>query len=194
MPRSTFSAAAMVVVTGLGLGFAANALSPRGLSLSRNYFPDTPAASPVLRSQAPPEIPPAATPHRTKRGLPLIDHARAAALFRDARHAQGRVLFIDARNEEAYRQGHIPGAHILDHYHVERHLADLIAPAALAEEIVVYCNGGECEDSDLAAFDLVQVGVPESKLLIYAGGIAGWKTQREPVELGARGSGELRSP
>jgi rhodanese-related sulfurtransferase len=203
MPRSPLAEALLVVALGAGLGLAANALSPRGLSLTRNYFPDTPSSAPpasrsagVAVTPSTPDPAPAAVaaPPRTKRGLPLVDHARVTALFRDPRHAQGLILFVDARNEEAYRQGHIPGAHLLDHYHLERHLADLVAPAHLAQEIVVYCNGGECEDSDLAAHDLIQLGVPPAKIVVYAGGIADWKARREPLEVGARGSGEHRAP
>ena len=190
MPRRTLAAALIVVATGTTFGLLANALSPRGLSLTRNYFPDTPppalAAAPAPSAAAGPD----GSAAQTTRGLPLIDHARTTALFRDARHAQGLVMFVDARNEEVYAQSHIPGAYLVDHYHIERHLAEVLAPAALAEEIVVYCNGGDCADSELTALDLVQVGVPVAKIRIYGGGIAEWKTRREPVEAGARASGE----
>src|SRR5687767_11929765 len=116
MLRSTFAEALIVVALGTVIGLAANAVSPRGLSLSRNYFPDppalTPAAPPAARAAPAPAA--ATAPSLTKRGLPLVDHARVAALFRDPRHTQGLVMFVDARNEENYRQGHIPGAHLLD--------------------------------------------------------------------------------
>jgi rhodanese-related sulfurtransferase len=61
-------------------------------------------------------------------------------------------------------------------------------------KVVVYCNGGECEDSEFAAIMLRDAGVPREALFIYAGGITEWKAQRLPMEAGARRSGELPKP
>ena len=41
-----------------------------------------------------------------------------------------------------------------------------------AEQVVVYCTGGECEDSDTAAILLRDAGVPTAKLFVYGGGFA----------------------
>ncbi len=181
-----------VVLVGISIGLLANALSRRGLSLTRNYFPDTPtapASAPAAAVTAAPATAPAAERNQTKRGIPLIGHAHAAELFRDPRRAQGLILFVDARNAEVYARGHIPGAHLLDHYRLELYVSDIIGVAHLAQEIVVYCNGGECEDSDLAALDLQQFGVPASKISVYGGGFDEWQRLKLPVEIGARGSG-----
>ncbi|HWH72296.1 MAG TPA: rhodanese-like domain-containing protein, partial [Candidatus Sulfotelmatobacter sp.] len=58
--------------------------------------------------------------------------------------------------------------------------------------IVVYCNGGNCEDSELAATMLRDAGIPKDKLLVYGGGMTEWTTNGLPVELGQRKSGNLR--
>lgn len=198
--RATLRQALVVALAGVATGLLANALSPRGLSLSRNYFPDTPTApSPAITPTAPAgnrpvATAPAAAPARSKRGLPLIDQQRTAELFRDPRRTEGLILFVDARAPEPYARGHIPGAYPLDHYRLELYLTDLIGVAHLAQEIVVYCHGGECEDSDLAASDLQQFGVPASKISIYAGGFDEWQRSKLPVETGARGSGVRPSP
>ena len=60
-----------------------------------------------------------------------------------------------------------------------------------AEQIVVYCNGGDCDDSETAAILLRDVGIANRKLFIYGGGITEWTTNRLPVEIGARNSGNL---
>lgn len=194
--RATLRQALVVALAGVATGLLANALSPRGLSLSRNYFPDTPVAGATATSPSAGVRPaaPAAAPARSKRGLPLIDQQRTAELFRDPRRTEGLILFVDARAPEPYARGHIPGAYPLDHYRLELYLTDLIGVAHLAQEIVVYCHGGECEDSDLAASDLQQLGVPASKISIYAGGFDEWQRAKLPVETGARGSGTRPSP
>ena len=60
-----------------------------------------------------------------------------------------------------------------------------------AEQIVVYCNGGDCDDSETAALLLRDMGIPNQKLFVYGGGIAEWKANGLPVETGARNSGIL---
>lgn len=197
--RATLRQACVVALAGIATGLLANALSPRGLSLSRNYFPDTPVpaatpATPAPADASPVASTPATAPARSKRGLPLLDQKRTIELFRDPRRAEGLILFVDARAPEPYARGHIPGAYPLDHYRLELTIADLIGVAQLAQEIVVYCNGGDCEDSDLAAADLQQFGVPVSKISIYGGGFDEWQRSKLPVETGARGSGARPSP
>ena len=191
--RATLRQAMVVALAGVATGLLANAVSPRGLSLSRNYFPDTPASPARAAATAGASVP-AAAPAHSKRGLPLIDRERTLELFRDPRRTEGLILFVDARAPEPYARGHIPGAYPLDHYRLELYVTDLIGVAHLAQEIVVYCNGGDCEDSDLAASDLQQLGVPASKISIYAGGFDEWQRSKLPVETGVRGSGAPPSP
>jgi rhodanese-related sulfurtransferase len=63
-----------------------------------------------------------------------------------------------------------------------------------AQKIVVYCTGGECEDSEFAAIMLRDAGVPRENLFVYTGGITEWKSQGRPVETGARASGQMLKP
>ncbi len=175
----TAAAAALAV----GLGLVANALSPRGLDLRRDYFPKTSAPAPIAGSVAATSAAPAAA--AAAPGVARLDRARAEALFRDPRREQGLVLFLDARGDAAFAAGRIPGARQFDRYHLDRHVAEVLGAAALAQEIVLYCNGGDCEDSELAAADLIQLGVPAEKLAIYAGGLAEWRQHNLPVATGA---------
>ncbi len=196
----------LIVVLGTVLGLAANAVSPRGLSLTRDYFggtagkavraesgsavqsgsPGTDAARPATDGSTGPgnKAEPSATPSRTKHGLPLATHEQVAAWFRDPSYAQQKVIFVDARDEAHYAEKHIPGAYPFDHYHPDRYIANVLAAAQLAHRIIVYCHGGDCEDSELAFQDLVALGVPESKLVIYGGGITEWVNRKMPVATG----------
>jgi rhodanese-related sulfurtransferase len=63
-----------------------------------------------------------------------------------------------------------------------------------AERMVVYCNGGDCEDSLFTAVTLKNAGIPGTNLWIYPGGLGEWSTNGLPVETGARKSGERLSP
>ncbi len=182
--------AAVIVVAGLLLGLLANSASPRGLKLGRDYFPKS--ARPVAVAPADPSVPAASTPPATnavldrlrERGLQPLEHAAVVALFHDQQLAQGTIIFVDARNDAHYEAGHIPGAHQLDYYRPEAYLPNVLTACATAEKILIYCNGGDCEDSELTAILLAQAGVPRERLYIYPGGHTEWTANGLPLELG----------
>ncbi len=191
----------LVALAGIVLSFAANALSPRGLTLIRNFFPRdthppvvaaTNASLGISSTNAPSPRELLAARLREK-GLRLADSNQVAQLFHDPRCEQNLVAFIDARDDEHYQAGHIPGAYQLDYYYKEKYLPPLLDLLRLAEEIVVYCNGGNCDDSELTAGLLVDANlVPRQKLMVYGGGITEWTSNGLPVELGDRKSGRMR--
>jgi len=193
----------LVAVFGLIAALAANALSPRGLGLSRNYFPETgsprrESANTGSNNPSAPSLP--ANPSSDvaqrlqQRGLQLVANQEVVELFRDPRYEQGLVIFVDARDEPHYAAGHIPGAWQLDRFRPEQYLPAVLPACLSALKVVVYCNGGECEDSEFAAIMLREAGVPRETLFVYAGGITEWKASRLPVETGVRRSGELHPP
>ena len=178
-------AAGVILFCGL-VALAANFLSPRGLSLTRDYFPG--ASNNGGGTNA---VVSTADRLRTQ-GLQVADSKLVAQLFHDPRRAQGLILFIDARNDQHYAEGHIPGAWLFDHYHPENFLPALLPVCQIAMQIVVYCTGGDCEDSEFAAVTLRDAGVPKEKLFVYPGGITEWQGGGSPVETGARDSGIMR--
>ena len=194
----------LVAVIGALGALVANEISPRGLALGRDYFPGA-----VRRSQptslagnltartvgtnAPSVSPGAGVSERLQaKGLHLVDSNQVAALFRDPRYEQELVVFVDARDDRHYQEGHVPGAYQLDHYRAENFLPIVLPVCQTADQIVVYCNGGDCEDSEFAATTLSEAGTPKTRLLIYGGGMAEWATNGMPVEIGPRGSGVMR--
>jgi rhodanese-related sulfurtransferase len=128
-----------------------------------------------------------------EQGLQSVDGRQAAELFHDPRFKQGSIAFIDARDEQHYREGHIPGACEFDPYYPEKYFPTVFPVCQAAEQIVIYCNGGDCDDSESAAILLRDVGIANRKLFIYTGGIPEWATNGLPVEIGGRNSGNLRS-
>jgi len=209
--RTIVVEAAIVVIVGLGISLAANKLSPRGLALSRNYFPrgtnQVSAAPRPVQPAPPPAAPvpvqaapgPAGTNEPSEsgqiserlrdKGLQELKLNQVKILFDDPRRQDGRLIFVDARNEDDYQESHVPGAYELDAYHPEKEFGTVLPICQAAEEVVVYCNGGDCEDSDTAAILLQDGGVPDQKLFVYGGGFTEWEAAHLPVETGARNSG-----
>ena len=185
--------ALLVAAIGVLFGVTANALSPRGLSLGRNYFPDTSGSAQASKGAVDAaEVRNAVTHPKTAaqrlhdRGLQLASADEMIRLFRDPRYKQGLVLFIDAREDQQYTLGHIPGARQFDHYRPEKHVATVLPACLIAQQVVVYCGGGECEDSEFAAMMLRDAGVPAEKLFVYPGGFTEWTSLGLAVETGSR--------
>jgi rhodanese-related sulfurtransferase len=195
----------VVFVTGIGIALFANGVSPRGLSLSRNYFPNAPhttasgAAQPTNTS---PTVTVPATNHNAadgdvaarlkQSGLQTVGREEVERLFKDPQYDQELILFVDARDDRHYHEGHVPGAYQFDRYYPEKYLPEVLPACLSAQKIVVYCSGGKCEDSEFAALALKDAGVPLERLFVFAGGITEWAAKQLPLELDGRKSGRLR--
>jgi rhodanese-related sulfurtransferase len=98
---------------------------------------------------------------------------------------EARAIFFDARRSSAYREGHIPGARSISvwedgidqkiqQFYEEGHLPDTI--------LVVYCSGGDCEDSHLLAERLWGLGF--NRVVVYKDGFPDWKARGWPISTG----------
>jgi rhodanese-related sulfurtransferase len=195
--KRVFLEGIIVAVLGAAIAFAGNALSPRGLKLSTDYFPGAaqPSAHVSIVATSDGSAVPSATDllaaRLSAKGLQLGSSNQVAELFRDPRRSQDGVVFIDARDDHHYQAGHIPGAYQFDHYHPENYLATIMPLCQAAQQVVVYCNGGECEDSEFAATMLRDLGVSKEKLIVYGGGIKEWARSGQKTEAGDRNSGRF---
>jgi hypothetical protein len=104
-------------------------------------------------------------------GFREITTPQVLDLLNDPRAESMAVLFVDARNEEFYNSGHIPRAVQLDHYYADQYMPDVLPLAMAAELLVVYCGGGDCEDSMMVCNDLMLEGVPQENILLYKEGM-----------------------
>jgi len=198
-----------VAIAAIGLAFSltANLLSPRGLSLARDYFPGTTSrVAPRLSSATDSNVAVTARPTNTavrsamdalvarlgEQGLRVIDGQEAKKTFENPQYDQELFVFIDARDDRHYEEGHVPGAYQFDRYYPEKHLAAVLPACLTATKIVVYCTGGNCEDSEFAALALREAGVPQERLFVYVGGMTDWATNAVPIEVGGRKSGTIR--
>ncbi|RKY21410.1 MAG: hypothetical protein DRQ55_04565 [Planctomycetota bacterium] len=176
---ATLWEAVLVLTVGVALAFGANAARARGLSLERDYFPaDTPstpdasagsAADPILARLA-------------SKGLRAISHDELVALTEDPLFEAGAYLLVDARRADQFAEGHLPGAVHLDPFYPDEGLNDVLLLMPAAQRIIVYCLGGECEDSESAALLLKQFGASPEQLAVYAGGISAWRAAGLPLE------------
>jgi len=96
-----------------------------------------------------------------------------------------KALFLDARRSSVYAEGHIAGARSFPVWE-----SDVDARVkALYEEgldqqapIVVYCSGGNCEDSHMLAEKLYMVGF--DNVLIYRDGFPDWEKRGLAISKG----------
>lgn len=197
--RQTLLEGAALVLIACAISLGANSVRQRGLDLGRDYFKAPPPTEPLLPLEAsspgsggndPDEAPPAEG-HENRLvncGMVELTLEQVRACFRNCDQASGasdpRILFVDARNDECFTEGHIPGAVLLDHYYMDEYIADVLATVECAEQIVVYCNGIECEDGALVCLDLIDEGIAADKLFLFKGGWEAWVQAGLPCEQG----------
>ena len=184
----------VLVVVGAGVALAVNSTKgSRGLKLTKNYFakvavPKRPSQTARAVTKTGPK-PEAATkqsdePKHLDHEYQDVSFADAVAIFEDSNTELGVNIFIDARNDAAYEEGHIPGAIQADHYRLEDYIDNVLAFAEGAEKILVYCNGGNCEDSILVCGDLIEFDIAYENIFLFSGGWKAWTGGNMPVATG----------
>jgi len=125
-----------------------------------------------------------ATDREQQYAYQVVTFDQVVAIFNDPNTAVGGNVFVDARNDREYEAGHIPGAIQADHYRLEDYIDMLLDHAESAEKIIVYCNGGNCEDSIFLCSDMLDFEIPCDKLYLYPGGWQEWTDKGMPVAKG----------
>ena len=177
--------AALCAIGGV-LGLSVNALREKdSIRIGRNYFAPAVVAIPqpspsTTRSDSPAAIP--TTKAQADQWFVTIEEVRQ--LLEAPGAEAGSCVFVDARNDKHFAEGHIPGAVQLDYYNLEKYLPDALLRILAAQRVIVYCNGGDCEDSLLLRQELIGRGVPFDELSVYKGGWEEWQAAGMPVESG----------
>ena len=96
--------------------------------------------------------------------------------------AQQAALFVDSREVEAYREGHIFGAVNIPYEDNgdTRLLTELLVPKVRI--LVVYCDGSECQSSVRLAKRLDEEGFTNIK--VFFGGWEEWLREGLPITTG----------
>jgi len=195
--RKTVVEVIVLGVLGLALGYGSNAVRGTGsIDPWKNLF---------RRSGAPAWGSPVATTEADGRDTPSVGGLRSTAtsspagpeheyqeipfdevveIFNDPNTEMGVNVWVDARDDSAYEAGHIPGAIQCDHYQLDNFIDSVLEAVSIADKVIVYCNGGDCEDSIYLCTDLVEAGVPHEMIYVYTGGWKEWAGRNMPIATG----------
>lgn len=134
-----------------------------------NVAPPTPADTSA--SQTPPSAAPTA---ELPKGHITIE--QAAGLY------DQQAFFVDARRKEVYAEGHVANAFRADMESFKNTTPSWVAALPKDMLLVVYCNGGDCDESEHVAQLLNASGF--TAVYIMHDGFPGWKAAGLPVETG----------
>lgn len=161
--RKTIQEIFILLSISVGLAMIVNLLSPSGIPWVGQWDTSRGVIS--------------ANPTGAAEGKPQeIDSVARAKEISD----KGDVLFVDARSQDNYEDGHIPQAISLPVGQFDERIESLLNRYSSDQPIVTYCSGRTCEDShDLAQF-LSDAGF--TNVRIFIDGFPGWEAEGYPVE------------
>jgi rhodanese-related sulfurtransferase len=161
--RKTIQEIIILVGISVILAMVVNFLSPKGIALVGQW--DTSkgviTASPTGPEEWKPEE--------------IDSAARAKEIFDN-----GNVLFVDARSQDNYEDGHIPGAVSLPVGQFDELIGSFLDRHAPDRPIVTYCSGRTCEDSHHLAQLLSELEFDNVR--IFIDGFPGWEAEGYPIE------------
>lgn len=118
-----------------------------------------------------------------KAGIEKIELGRAIML-----HEQ-KLLFVDARSPDIFKDGHIPGAYNFDYFNFDGYFSAFSGKFDRSVPFVVYCEGisgpkneDTCETSGLLAQQLFDRGY--KNVMVFKQGFAFWEKGGNPVDRG----------
>lgn len=103
-----------------------------------------------------------------------ISLANAYRLFNEG------VKFVDARNREDFLRNHIPNSINIPYYQFEEYSSEL-NKINKENAFVIYCNGKDCDMSDMLADVLFERGY--KKIYLFVGGWEEWEAARYPSSI-----------
>ena len=114
---------------------------------------------------------------KSSEAVHIISIEDAAMLFKNK-----KVIFLDARPESFYIEGHIKGALSLPWETAEEKCFDVVEKIPTDMPIITYCDGTNCELCDKLAVFLCDLGFEHVSALIN--GWTVWNRNNLPVETG----------
>jgi len=150
---------------------------------------ETVGIKPTVKQPSPPPAP-IVEEDPLKRFPPHPDKPYVEIGFADVKALHDKiVLFLDARRTSVYEQGHIPGARSYSVWEsdiedkVRKLFDERSDPRQQLLPIVIYCSGGDCEDSHMLAQKLW--GIQFNNIYVYKDGFPDWQQHGAPVHTGA---------
>ena len=94
-------------------------------------------------------------------------------------HENEDIIFIDARDQWDYSEGHISRAINIPEFSFDPN-NDQIRHISKDKMMIVYCDGNECDTSKRLASELTKLGY--KNVFIYLGGYSEWEQLELPIE------------
>lgn len=155
--------AALIIGTAAIFALIVNSISPKGIALLGQWDPSKGVVSANGKSrQMPAEF--------------EISNSRAAKVLFD----NPETVFVDARSQEQYEQGHIKGAVSFPAWDFDSRIEAFLDRYPSDRPLVIYCSGRECEDSHMLAKQLSDIGF--SNVKVYIDGFPAWQAEGFPIE------------
>jgi len=145
------------------IAFSVNFFSPRGIAL----FGEWDTLQGVITAKSKDDI----VVHELE-----IEDVRKAKEIYDS----GKALFVDARVQELYEDGHIKRAVSLPINKLDLLIDKFINEYPISTWIVTYCSGRECQDSHKLAQYLFERGY--INISVLADGYPDWEGAGYPIE------------
>jgi rhodanese-related sulfurtransferase len=135
--------------------------------------PDSPAAATAG----------AAAPAGAFKPTPKADLPAGQITLEEAKALFDRgATFIDTRKPEDYEAGHVQNAYRISNSDFTHGDPAILAAVPRDAEVVCYCVGGHCDESEQVARNLAGSGY--AKVYVLHDGFPGWKAMGYPVETG----------
>jgi rhodanese-related sulfurtransferase len=158
LKKALLQAAALLII-GLIVAFAHNALSVNGINPFRRIA-DVPVVADPDAGEA--------------EGIRFIDLDEVIAYMDED------AILVDARTKAEYEEGHIPGAILFDYYEMGRYMRETLPFLDPARRTIVYCYGPDCDDAELLSRELYMLGFTD--LLVFRGGFEAWMESGRVIE------------
>ncbi len=155
----------LLLAVSLVISFSVNAVSPNGIPLFGQWDPEQGVI--MAGSNIPVD----------REVIQINDPLRAKRMVES-----GDYVVVDVRWQEAYVEGHIPGAvnfPLDDLWNDEQSVLKLVKPE---DNILAYCAGVTCSDSHTFAEHLMEMGFLH--VSVYAGGFSEWQEMSFDVATG----------
>ncbi len=149
--RRLAAEAATILLAAGALGLAINALSPRGIAITRPL---------TLRE---------------------LDERYLTAEEARARFDAGQTIFLDVRRAKLFGRGHIAGALNLPAEEFTKRFPEFAPMLPRETEIVIYCDSKHCELSRQVAGQLTQLGYRSVRIFYHGWdewSPRGWPTEK----------------
>ena len=130
-----------------------------------------------------------AAPSEPESPYQMLSFDQVVEAYHDSLETRGAYLFVDARSADAFADGHIPGAVQCNRY-LQADTSKLLSLVldengdTQVDHIIVYCNGGSCDDSRYVCRDLTDAFVRPESICLFKGGWEEWTANKMPIALG----------